>query len=50
MHSDTFNVSRNIVTSLDTIAASTTLLKAYNVTITPNEFHNCESNEVEILG
>ena len=60
MHNDMFNVSwvneaqtefqKRMVTPSDVDAASTTLLEAQNVTITPTEFHNRATLEDEIPG
>ena len=60
MHNDMFNVSwineaqtelqRRMATPSDVAVASTTLLEAQNVTITPTEFHNHATLEDEIMG
>ena len=60
MHNDMFNVSwvneaqtelqKRMATPLDAAAASTTLLEAQNVTITPSEFHNRATVQDEIPG
>ena len=60
MHNDMFNVSwvnesqtelqRRMATPSDAAAASSTLLEAQNVTITPTEFHNRATVQDEILG
>ena len=60
MHNNMFNVSwvneaqtqlqKKMARPLDVAVASTTLLKAQNVTIMPTEFHNCATLEDEIPG
>ena len=60
MHNDMFNMSwvneaqteltRRMATPLDAAVASTTLLEAQNVTITPTQFHNRATLEDEIPG